>query len=204
MSESDTDLLAADGIIKSFGANHVLRGVSFSAPPDRPPPSSARQGPAKPPLLRALNALDVPDSGTVRIGEVTVDFSSPVPKSLLARYRAQSGMVFQSHNLFPHKTVLQNVIEGRWWCRSAQPTTWWRRVASCWAGGAGGQERRVSLPTIGWPAAAGGDRPCPGVAAQTGVVRRADVGAGPRARRRRPGRHQGPRNRGVDAGGRHS
>ncbi|MFN8071656.1 MAG: amino acid ABC transporter ATP-binding protein [Mycobacterium sp.] len=112
MSESDTDLLAADGIIKSFGANHVLRGVSFSAPAGSATTIIGPSGSGKTTLLRALNALDVPDSGTVRIGEVTVDFSSPVPKSLLARYRAQSGMVFQSHNLFPHKTVLQNVIEG--------------------------------------------------------------------------------------------
>ena len=62
-------------------------------------------GSGKTTLLRALNALDIPDSGVVRIGEVTVDFSGEVPKALLARYRAQSGMVFQSHNLFPHKTA---------------------------------------------------------------------------------------------------
>jgi cystine transport system ATP-binding protein len=43
---------------------------------------------------------------------VTVDFSAGVSKAQLRRYRAQSGFVFQSHNLFPHKTTLQNVTEG--------------------------------------------------------------------------------------------
>jgi cystine transport system ATP-binding protein len=43
---------------------------------------------------------------------VEIDFSKPVSKDQLRRYRAQSGFVFQSHNLFPHKTVLQNVTEG--------------------------------------------------------------------------------------------
>ena len=43
---------------------------------------------------------------------VEIDFSKPVAKDQLRRYRAQSGFVFQSHNLFPHKTVLQNVTEG--------------------------------------------------------------------------------------------
>jgi cystine transport system ATP-binding protein len=46
------------------------------------------------------------------MGEIEVDFSKPVSKAQLRGYRAQSGFVFQSHNLFPHKTVLQNVTEG--------------------------------------------------------------------------------------------
>ncbi len=49
----------------------------------------------------------------IGIGEVTVDFGEPVDRATLARFRAQSGMVFQAHNLFPHRTVLQNVIEAR-------------------------------------------------------------------------------------------
>ena len=48
----------------------------------------------------------------IRVGDTEIDFSKPVSKDELRRYRAQSGFVFQSHNLFPHKTVLQNVTEG--------------------------------------------------------------------------------------------
>ena len=112
MSESGIDLVVAKGLAKAFGANKVLRDVSFTVPTGSATAVIGPSGSGKTTLLRALNALDIPDSGVVRIGEVTVDFSGEVPKALLARYRAQSGMVFQSHNLFPHKTVLQNVIEG--------------------------------------------------------------------------------------------
>ena len=112
MTEPGSDLLVAQGITKSFGANTVLRGVSFSVAPGSVTTVIGPSGSGKTTLLRALNALDVPDAGVVRIGDVTVDFAGPVPKALLARYRAQSSMVFQAHNLFPHKSVLQNVIEG--------------------------------------------------------------------------------------------
>jgi cystine transport system ATP-binding protein len=112
MTEPGSALLVAQGIEKSFGANHVLRGVGFSVAAGSVTTIIGPSGSGKTTLLRSLNALDVPDAGVVRIGEVTVDFSGPVPKALLARYRSQSSMVFQAHNLFPHKTVLQNVIEG--------------------------------------------------------------------------------------------
>lgn len=112
MSQSDTDLLVAEGISKSFGDNIVLRGVSLRAPAGSATTIIGPSGSGKTTLLRSLNALDVPDSGVVTIDGVTVDFGGAVPKGLLARYRAKSGMVFQSHNLFPHKTVLQNVVEG--------------------------------------------------------------------------------------------
>lgn len=107
-----TDLITAAGIRKSFGANDVLRGVSFTVQAGSATTVIGPSGSGKTTLLRSLNALDVPDAGVVRIGEVTVDFGKPVSKELLKRYRAQSAMVFQSHNLFPHRTVLQNVTEG--------------------------------------------------------------------------------------------
>ncbi|WP_423269652.1 ATP-binding cassette domain-containing protein, partial [Escherichia coli] len=63
-------------------------------------------------VLRSLNGLEVPDEGTVRIGAVEVDFAAAPTKKQLVALRAQSSMVFQAHNLFPHLSVLQNVIEG--------------------------------------------------------------------------------------------
>ena len=107
-----TDLIEAQGIRKRFGDNEVLRGVSFAVPAGSVTTVIGPSGSGKTTLLRSLNALDVPDAGVVRIGEVTVDFTGPVAKNLLRGYRAQSAMVFQSHNLFPHRTVLQNVTEG--------------------------------------------------------------------------------------------
>lgn len=106
------DLVVAENLTKSFGDNFVLRGVSFRVPPGTATTVIGPSGSGKTTLLRALNALDVPDGGTVTIAGVNVDFARPVAKDLLGRYRAQSAMVFQGHNLFPHKTVLQNITEG--------------------------------------------------------------------------------------------
>jgi L-cystine transport system ATP-binding protein len=108
--------VSAEGVEKSFGDNHVLKGVSFRVARGTATAIIGPSGSGKTTLLRALNALDVPDKGVIRVGStddgVEIDFSKPVAKEQLRRYRAQSGFVFQSHNLFPHKTVLQNVTEG--------------------------------------------------------------------------------------------
>ena len=106
------DRIVARDVHKAFGDNEVLKGVSFSVPQGSATTIIGPSGSGKTTLLRALNALDVPDAGVVRVGDVELDFSKPVARDDLRRYRAQSGFVFQSHNLFPHKTVLENVIEG--------------------------------------------------------------------------------------------
>jgi L-cystine transport system ATP-binding protein len=102
----------AEGVQKAFGDNKVLNGVSFAVAQGSATTIIGPSGSGKTTLLRALNALDVPDAGVIRVGEVEIDFSKPVAKDQLRAYRAQSGFMFQSHNLFPHKTVLQNVTEG--------------------------------------------------------------------------------------------
>jgi cystine transport system ATP-binding protein len=107
--------IVAQDVRKSFGDLQVLKGVSFTVPRGTATAIIGPSGSGKTTLLRALNALDVPDSGVIRVGDVEVDFSGsskPASKDELRRYRAQSGFVFQSHNLFPHKTVLQNITEG--------------------------------------------------------------------------------------------
>jgi cystine transport system ATP-binding protein len=104
--------VSAEGVRKAFGDNRVLNGVSFTVAQGSVTTIIGPSGSGKTTLLRALNALDVPDAGVIRVGDVEVDFGKAVAKDDLRRYRAQSGFVFQSHNLFPHKTVLQNVTEG--------------------------------------------------------------------------------------------
>jgi L-cystine transport system ATP-binding protein len=106
------DLLTVEGLHKSFGTNHVLRGVDLTVTEGSVTVLIGPSGSGKTTVLRSLNALEVPDAGTVRIGDVAVDFSTPVDRRARARLRAQSGMVFQGHNLFPHLTVLGNVMEG--------------------------------------------------------------------------------------------
>ena len=106
------DLLSVKGLKKSFGDNHVLRGVDLAVPEGSVTVLIGPSGSGKTTVLRSLNALEVPDAGTVRIGDVTVDFARPADRGARMRLRAQSGMVFQGHNLFPHLTVLGNVMEG--------------------------------------------------------------------------------------------
>ncbi|ORA34633.1 amino acid ABC transporter ATP-binding protein [Mycobacterium aquaticum] len=106
------DRITAQGVRKAFGDNEVLKGLSFTVARGSATTIIGPSGSGKTTLLRALNALDVPDAGVIKVGDVELDFANPVPKDQLRQYRAQSGFVFQSHNLFPHKTVLQNITEG--------------------------------------------------------------------------------------------
>jgi cystine transport system ATP-binding protein len=115
MTEPRENRIVAEGVHKAFGDNEVLKGVSFTVARGTATAIIGPSGSGKTTLLRALNALDVPDTGVIRVGGddgVEIDFAKPVAKDTLRRYRAQSGFVFQSHNLFPHKTVLENVMEG--------------------------------------------------------------------------------------------
>ena len=115
MTEPRENRIVAEDVHKAFGDNEVLKGVSFTVARGTATTIIGPSGSGKTTLLRALNALDVPDAGVIRVGGddgVEIDFSKPVAKDTLRKYRAQSGFVFQAHNLFPHKTVLENVIEG--------------------------------------------------------------------------------------------
>ena len=109
-------LLQARGLRKTFGDDVVLDGVDLDVPEGATTAIIGPSGSGKTTLLRSLNALTVPDAGTVSIGDVSVDFGS-LPRGkegrrACERLRAQSGMVFQSHELFPHRTVLGNLVEG--------------------------------------------------------------------------------------------
>jgi cystine transport system ATP-binding protein len=107
-----TDLLTARDVRKAFGDNEVLRGISFDVPVGTVTAVIGPSGSGKTTVLRTLNALDQADAGVITIGDLSVDFAAHPDRATLARFRAQSGMVFQSHNLFPHMKVLQNVLEG--------------------------------------------------------------------------------------------
>ena len=107
-----TDLLTARDVRKAFGDNEVLRGISFDVPAGTVTAVIGPSGSGKTTVLRTLNALDQADAGVITIDDLSVDFAAHPDRATLARFRAQSGMVFQSHNLFPHMKVLQNVLEG--------------------------------------------------------------------------------------------
>jgi cystine transport system ATP-binding protein len=112
-----TPLIEVHALAKSFGDTPVLRGVDFTADPGTATVLLGPSGSGKTTVLRSLNVLETPDAGVIRIGDAAVDFHElPTDKGARRReiraLRARSGMVFQSHHLFPHKTVLGNLIEG--------------------------------------------------------------------------------------------
>ncbi|WP_433490855.1 amino acid ABC transporter ATP-binding protein [Nocardia grenadensis] len=104
------------GLEKSFGDRQVLRGIDFESLRGTATVLLGPSGSGKTTVLRSLNALDIPEGGVVGIDDVEIDFArlprGRVGRRETSRLRAQSGMVFQSHNLFPHRTVLENIVEG--------------------------------------------------------------------------------------------
>ncbi|QIG39824.1 amino acid ABC transporter ATP-binding protein [Microbacterium sp. 4R-513] len=109
----DTPLLHARGLRKSFGAHEVLKGIDFELRRGEVVVLIGPSGSGKTTVLRSLNGLETPDAGTIAVdGGPTIDFASPVRPVDRFALRDRSAMVFQHHNLFPHLTVLQNVIEG--------------------------------------------------------------------------------------------
>lgn len=112
MTDTSKALIEVSGLHKAFGDVEVLRGIDLTVAPGTVTAILGPSGSGKTTLLRALAGLDIPDSGVIRIADASVDFGKPVKKAELAALRGQSGFVFQSHNLFPHRTVVENVIEG--------------------------------------------------------------------------------------------
>ena len=108
----DPPLVSVRGLAKAFGDHQVLKSIDFEVAPGSVTVLIGPSGSGKTTVLRSLNALETPDAGLVRIGDVEVDFATTVSKRQAQRLRAQSGMVFQAHNLFPHLTVLENVTAG--------------------------------------------------------------------------------------------
>ncbi|OBZ95747.1 ATP-binding protein [Pararhizobium polonicum] len=100
---------------KQFGDLVVLKDINLKVTPGSVVALIGPSGSGKSTLLRCMNLLVVPDGGRVRIGSDTFTFdgTSRLPSTRQqARFRSGTGMVFQHFNLFPHMTVLQNVMEG--------------------------------------------------------------------------------------------
>ena len=111
-TEDPQILLEASGLHKRFDQLEVLKGIDLEVRSGSVAVLIGPSGSGKTPGLRSLNGLEIPETGTVRIGDVTVDYGASPTKKELIVLRAQSSMVFQAHNLFPHLSVLQNVTEG--------------------------------------------------------------------------------------------
>jgi len=116
---SEAPLIQVRDLRKRFGKLEVLRGVSFDVKRGEVLAIIGPSGSGKSTLLRCLNFLEAYEAGQVLFDGTLVGYRNDVSGRLrpdsernIRRVRARMGMVFQSFNLFPHKTVLENVIEG--------------------------------------------------------------------------------------------
>jgi len=98
-------------IKKSFNQQPVLKGINLQIDKGEVVTILGPSGSGKTTLLRCVNFLEKPDEGIIQVGNVQVKSGKTTKKEILS-LRRQSAMVFQHYNLFAHKTVLGNVMEG--------------------------------------------------------------------------------------------
>ncbi len=100
-------ILTVDHLVKSYdGKTNVLDNVSFAVKPGEVIVVVGPSGCGKSTLLRCLNGLEPVQAGRVKLGSETVAYGG----KNLAALRQRIGMVFQSYELFPHLTVLENIL----------------------------------------------------------------------------------------------
>ena len=112
-------MVKIEGLTKSFGTHTLFKDLTLEFPHGQLSVIMGASGCGKSTLLRCINFLELFDSGCVAIGDLSVQWSDgeaanlPAGKrAMLQKMRLKTGMVFQSFNLFPHLTVLENVTLG--------------------------------------------------------------------------------------------
>lgn len=100
---------------KSFGALEVLKGIDVSLDKGKVLVIIGPSGSGKTTLLRCMNLLETPDQGNIKLSDRSLNFQKgrKVSSKEVTELRKRTGMVFQSYNLFPHKTVIENVMEAQ-------------------------------------------------------------------------------------------
>ena len=112
-AQTPSALLTVRGLQKSFGKNQVLTSIDLTVDRGQVLALIGPSGSGKTTILRCLNGLELADGGTIDMaGELSFDFATAPSRKQLTALRDRSAMVFQHYNLFPHKSVLENVIEG--------------------------------------------------------------------------------------------
>jgi polar amino acid transport system ATP-binding protein len=106
-------LVRVEGLQKWFGKLHVLKGIDFEVRRGEVIVLIGPSGSGKSTLLRCLNYLEEPQAGRITIGDTTVECGThgKTYNQAVHDVRLKCGMVFQDFNLFPHKSVTENVIE---------------------------------------------------------------------------------------------
>ena len=108
-------MIIVNQLVKSYGANRVLHGIDLQQARGEAIVIIGPSGCGKSTFLRCLNQMESFDSGKITIGKITVEpiraNPSAAQREQQRQLRLRAGMVFQSFNLFPHLTVLENITE---------------------------------------------------------------------------------------------
>lgn len=107
-------MITVRNLRKSFNGQEVLKGIDLDIAPGEVLAIIGPSGSGKTTLLRCLNLLEQPSGGQIGVGEIHIDADRPLKaqQGLIRELRQHVGFVFQNFNLFPHRTALENVIEG--------------------------------------------------------------------------------------------
>lgn len=118
VSRAETPAVSVSNLHMSYGTFEVLKGIDLQAQEGSVTSVIGASGSGKSTLLRCMNLLELPKQGQLEIAGYAINFSSqpnerpqPVDKVLTRKLRKRVSMVFQQFNLWPHMTVLGNVIE---------------------------------------------------------------------------------------------
>ncbi|MGH2592510.1 MAG: amino acid ABC transporter ATP-binding protein [Anaerolineae bacterium] len=108
-------IIQVTGLEKHFGPLHVLKDVSLSVEPREVVCIIGRSGSGKSTLLRCINFLEQPTQGRIEVDELVVNVDqhrlTDQQRLVIRHIRLRTGMVFQEFNLFPHLSVIENLIE---------------------------------------------------------------------------------------------
>ena len=107
-------MIVVEKLTKQFKGQVVLNGIDLEVKEGEVVAIIGPSGSGKTTFLRCLNFLEEPTSGRIKVGDIEIDGSRPLnqQQGLVRRLRQHVGFVFQNFNLFPHRTALENVIEG--------------------------------------------------------------------------------------------
>lgn len=107
-------MIEVERLTKRFNGQTVLNGIDLTVETGEVIAIIGPSGSGKTTFLRCLNFLETPDAGRIRLADIRIDAERPLKaqQGAIRRLRQQAGFVFQNFNLFPHRTALENVIEG--------------------------------------------------------------------------------------------